>query len=58
MRALRRAVETEQMRRMIIIQSEKHELYTEEVNKMALSAEDDKRIIQKHMGIFGCNKGK
>jgi len=32
------------MRRMIIIQSEKHELYTEEINKIALSAEEDKRI--------------
>jgi len=28
-----------------IIRSEKHELYTQQINKVALSAEDDKRII-------------
>ena len=38
---------TEQTRRMIIIPSHKHELYTEEVNKVALPAEDNKRIIMK-----------
>jgi len=35
----------EEMRRMVIIRSEKHELYTQQVNKVALSAEDDKRVI-------------
>ena len=32
-------------RKMNVIRSYKHELYTEEVNKIALSSEDDKRII-------------
>ena len=36
----------EQMRKMNVIRSHKHEIYTEEVNKIALSAEDDKRVIQ------------
>jgi len=31
---------------MNVIRSRLHEVYTEEVNKIALSAEDDKRIIQ------------
>ena len=35
-----------QMRKMNIIRSHMHELYTEEINKVALSGEDDKRIIQ------------
>ena len=35
----------EQLRRMNIIRSYEHEVYTEEVNKVALSAEDDKRYI-------------
>ena len=35
----------EQLRKMIIIRSYNHEVYTEEVNKVALSAEDDKRYI-------------
>ena len=30
---------------MNVIRSYKHELYTETVNKVALSAEDDKRVI-------------
>jgi len=30
---------------MNIIRSHKHELYTEQINKIALSAEDDKRVI-------------
>ena len=34
-----------QLRKMNIIRSYDHEVYTEEVNKVALSAEDDKRYI-------------
>ena len=35
----------EQLRKMNVIRTHKHELYTEEVNKVALSANDDKRVI-------------
>ena len=35
----------EQLRKMNIIRSYEHEVYTEEINKVALSAEDDKRYI-------------
>ena len=35
----------EQLRKMNILRSYDHEVYTEEVNKVALSAEDDKRYI-------------
>ena len=35
----------EMYRTMNVIRSHKHEVYTEEVNKVALSCEDDKRII-------------
>ena len=35
----------EQLRRMNVIRSYKHEIYTEEVNKIALSFSDDKRHI-------------
>jgi len=34
------------MRRMNKIRSRGHELFTEKVNKVALSAEDDKRVIR------------
>ena len=34
-----------QLRKMNVIRSHAHEMYTEEVNKVALSADDDKRII-------------
>jgi len=37
----------EQLRNMNVIRSHLHEVYTEEVNKIALSADDDKRIITK-----------
>jgi hypothetical protein len=33
------------MRQMNVIRSHLHDMYTEEVNKVALSAEDDKRVI-------------
>ena len=35
----------EQMRKMNVIRSRLHDVYTKEVNKVALSAEDDKRVI-------------
>ena len=46
----------EQLRKMNIIRSHNHEVYTEEVNKVALSAEDDKRYIMedgKHTLAWG-----
>ena len=36
-----------QMRSMKIIRSENHNIYSKEVNKVALSNEDDKRILTK-----------
>ena len=36
---------TEQLRKMNVIRSHKHDIYTEEVNKVALSPSDDKRHI-------------
>jgi len=33
------------MRKMNVIRSHLHDVYAEEVNKVALSAEDDKRVI-------------
>ena len=35
----------EQLRTMKVIRSHGHEIYTEQINKVALSADDDKRII-------------
>ena len=35
------------MRSMKIIKSENHDIYSKEVNKVALSNEDDKRILKK-----------
>ena len=35
----------EQNRTMNVIRSHRHDVYTEKVNKVALSAEDDKRVI-------------
>ena len=37
----------EQLRKMNVIRSHKHDVYTEEVNKVALSSNDDKRYILK-----------
>ena len=37
--------QTTQMRKMNVIRSYKHEIYTETVNKTALSGDDDKRIV-------------
>ena len=34
------------MRKINVIRSHKHEIFTETVNKVALSANDDKRIIR------------
>ena len=39
--------EEKQMRKMNIIRSEKHEIYSKEVNKLALSGDDDKRVLEK-----------
>ena len=36
-----------EMRNMKIIRSEKHDIYSKEVNKVALSNEDDKRVVLK-----------
>ena len=36
----------EQYRTMNVIRSYKHEMYTEQVNKIALSSDDDKRVIR------------
>ena len=35
------------MRSMKIIRSENHDIYSKELNKIALSNEDDKRILTK-----------
>jgi len=35
----------EQLRKMNVVRSHRHEFFTEEINKVALSANDDKRII-------------
>ena len=37
--------EKPQMRKMNVIRSHKHEIFSETVNEIALSANDDKRII-------------
>ena len=36
---------SEQLRKMNVIRSHKHDIYTEEVNKVALSSNNDKRHI-------------
>ena len=35
----------EQHRKMNVIRSHHHEIYTEEINKIALSSDDDERVI-------------
>ena len=35
----------EQHRKMIVIRSHCHEIYTEEINKITLSSDNDKRVI-------------
>ena len=37
--------DTKEMRNMKIIKSEKHDIYSKEVNKVALSNQDDKRLV-------------
>ena len=37
-----------QMRNMKIIRSENHDIYSKEINKVALSADDDKRQVLKN----------
>jgi len=50
------------MRKMNVIRSHLHDVYTEEVNKVALLAEDDKRVIiedgihTKAYGHYSLNK--
>ena len=39
--------QTQQLRKMNIIRSHEHEVYTEEMNKVALCSKDDKRYILK-----------
>ena len=44
------------MRTMNVIKSHLHDVYTEEVNKVALSAQDDKRVIMEdgiHTSAYG-----
>ena len=46
----------EQRRKMNVIRSRGHEVYSEEVNKIALSSDDDKRVIMKdgiHTKAYG-----
>ena len=38
----------EQMRKMNVIRSHLYDVYTEEVNKVALSAEDNKKVIMEY----------
>ena len=38
--------EKPQMRKMNVLRSHKHEIFSETVNKIALSANDDKRVIR------------
>jgi len=45
-----------QMRTMNVIRSRRHDVYTEKVNKVALLAENDKRVIMEdgiHTLVYG-----
>ena len=47
---------TTEMRKMNVIRSYKHEVYTEEINKIALNGDDDKRVVMKdriHTKAYG-----
>ena len=53
-----------QHRKMNVIRSQSHEIYTEEINKIALSPDDDKRVIMadgihtlayEHTNLNNCN---
>lgn len=47
------------MKKMNVIRSRKHEIYTETINKIALSNADDKRIVQEdqiHTHAYACEK--
>ena len=55
---------SEQHRKMNVIQSHCHSIYTEEINKISLSSDDDKRVIMDdeihtlaygHTNIKKCN---
>ena len=54
----------EQHRKSIVIRSHCHEIYTEEINKISLSSDDDKRVIMAdvihtlaygHTNLKNCN---
>ena len=54
----------EQHRKMNVIRSQCHEIYTEEINKIALSSDDNKRVIMAdgihtlaygHTNLKNCN---
>jgi len=46
--------EKEKLRKMNVICSQGHELFTEEISKVALSASDDKRTFVKTKSICIC----
>ena len=51
----------EQRRKMNVIRSHCHEIYTEEINKIVLSSDDEKRVIMAdgiHTKAYGLNKLK
>ena len=44
--------EKNKLTKMNVIRSRDHEIFTETVNKIALSSEDDKRVIKKKLGFI------